>query len=237
MHQFEVYPIIPLNVAGYDVSFTNASLWMVLTLLSVSLFFILGMRKKEQVPGRWQAMVELSYDFVAGMLKDTTGKDGRKFFPFIFTLFMFVLFANLLGMTPYSFTTTSHIIVTFALALAIFLGVTALGFIRHGLHFFKFFVPEGLPLWMAPLMVMIEVISYLARPVTLSVRLAANMMAGHTMLKVIASFILMLGWQFGWLPFAFLLLLTGLEIFVAALQAYIFTILVCVYLSDAIHMH
>ncbi|MCP5362126.1 MAG: F0F1 ATP synthase subunit A [Hyphomicrobiales bacterium] len=237
MQQFEVHAKVPLSIAGLDISYTNASLWMSLTVLAIMAFFGLGLRRRALVPGRFQALTELSYEFVAGMLKDTVGVQGRQYFPFVFTLFIFILGCNLLGMLPYSFTVTSHIIVTFALALTVFIGVTVIGFMRHGLHYLKLFVPEGLPMWMAPLMVFIEIISYLARPVTLSVRLAANMMAGHTMLKVLAGFVLAMGWTLGWIPMVFLVVLSGFEIFVAVLQAYIFTILVCVYLNDAVHLH
>ncbi|MCB2082057.1 MAG: F0F1 ATP synthase subunit A [Rickettsiales bacterium] len=237
MQQFEVHAKVPLSIECLDISYTNASLWMSLTVLAIMAFFGLGLRRRALVPGRFQALTELSYEFVAGMLKDTVGVQGRLNFPFVFTLFIFILGCNLLGMLPYSFTVTSHIIVTFALALTVFIGVTVIGFMRHGLHYLKLFVPEGLPMWMAPLMVFIEIISYLARPVTLSVRLAANMMAGHTMLKVLAGFVLAMGWTLGWIPMVFLVVLSGFEIFVAVLQAYIFTILVCVYLNDAVHLH
>lgn len=209
---------------------------MVITLGLVSAFMILGMRRSAIVPGRWQCAAELAYEFVAGLLRDTVGQEGRKYFPFVFTLFMFILFGNLLGMVPYSFTFTSHIIVTFALAFVIFIGVTVLGFAKHGMHFFSFFVPPGTPLPMYPLLIPIEVISYLSRPISLSVRLFANMLAGHTLLKVIAGFVAALGF-FGVLPLAFVVALTGLEILIAFLQAYVFTILTCLYINDALHLH
>lgn len=235
--QFEVTPIFHLpRLAGYDVSFTNSSLYMVIAVAAVVLFLSLGMRRAALVPGRFQSMAELSYEFVANMVRDNVGQEGMKYFPLIFSLFMFVLFANLLGMLPYSFTVTSHIIVTFVMAGLIFLGVTILAIYKHGLHFFGFFLPKGTPWWMAPMMVFIEFFAYLARPVSLSVRLAANMMAGHTMLKVIAGFIMVMG-IFGIAPFLLLIVLSGFEIFVAVLQAYIFTILTCIYLNDAIHLH
>lgn len=237
MHQFEVHPIVGLQLGGVDISFTNASLFMLFAFLSITLFLGVGMRRKALVPGRWQSMSEATYEFVANMLKDNVGAEGKKYFPFIFSVFMFVLTCNLLGMLPYSFTVTSHIIVTFAIAIVIFLGVTVIGFMRHGTHYFKIFLPDGVPWWMAPLMVFIELMAYLARPITLSVRLAANMMAGHTMLKVIAGFVTGLGLLLGWLPMALLIVLVGFEIFVAVLQAYIFTVLTCVYLNDAVHMH
>lgn len=237
LHQFEVYPLVDLHFGRVDISFTNASLFMVLAFSAVVIFIMGGMRRAAVVPGRWQSLSELSYEFVASMLRDNVGSAGRGYFPFVFSLFMFILACNLLGMVPYSFTVTSHIIVTFAFAFLVFIGVTVIGFARHGLHYFHMFLPDGTPWWMAPIMVFIEIVSYLARPVSLSVRLAANMMAGHTMLKVLASFVIGLGWALGWLPFALLTVLVGFEIFVAILQAYIFAILVCVYLNDAIHMH
>ncbi len=238
--QFDVKKLVPIEVAGYDLSFTNASLFMVIAVLCVSLFMSLGMRKRALVPGRFQSMVEMVYGFVADMISENAGKEGLKFFPIIFSLFIFVLFCNLLGMVPFSFTVTSHIIVTFAFAAFVFVGVTCVGFWKHGLHFLHFFVPQGLPggiggLLLKVFMIIIEFFSYLARPVSLSIRLAANMMAGHTLMKIMASFVgvgLM-----GVFPFAFLLIFTGFEIFVACLQAYIFALLCSVYLNDALHMH
>ncbi len=236
LHQFEIHPIIPIQLGGADVSFTNSSLFMVISLVLISGFMILGMRRGAIVPGRWQCATEMAYEFIANMLRDTVGQEGRKYCPFVFTLFMFVLFGNLLGMVPYSFTFTSHIVVTFALAAIIFVGVTVLGFVKHGFHFFSFFVPPGTPLPMYPLLIPIEVISYLSRPISLSVRLFANMLAGHTLLKVIAGFVWALG-VFGVLPLAFVVALTGLEILIACLQAYVFTILTCLYINDALHLH
>ncbi|MBT5666468.1 MAG: F0F1 ATP synthase subunit A [Rhodospirillaceae bacterium] len=236
LQQFEIKPIIPIELGGADVSFTNSSLFMVISLVAISAFMILGMRRGAIVPGRWQCATEMAYEFIANMLRDTVGQEGRKYFPFVFTVFMFVLFGNLLGMVPYSFTFTSHIVVTFALAFIIFVGVTILGFVKHGLHFFSFFVPPGTPLPMYPLLIPIEVISYLSRPISLSVRLFANMLAGHTLLKVIAGFVWALG-VFGVLPLAFVVALTGLEILIACLQAYVFTILTCLYINDALHLH
>jgi F-type H+-transporting ATPase subunit a len=182
-------------------------------------------------------VAELAYEFVANMVRENVGTAGQAYFPFIFTLFMFVLASNMLGMVPYSFTVTSHIIVTFALATVVFLGVTVIGFIKHGAGFLKFFVPSGVPVALLPLLVVIEVISYLTRPVSLSVRLFANMMAGHTMLKVFAGFVIGLGVIGGWAPLAFMVAFTGLELLVAFLQAYVFAILTCIYLNDALHMH
>jgi len=236
--QFEVKKIVDLHIGHYDISFTNASLYMGIAVMAIALFIALGMRRGALVPGRFQSMVEMSYEFIANLVEDNIGHEGMQYFPLIFSLFMFVLFCNLLGMTPYSFTVTSHIIVTFALAAFIFIGVTLIAMIKHGpVAFLGSFLPAGTPLWMAPMMYFIELFSYLARPVSLSVRLAANMMAGHTMLKVIAGFVIMLGFLGGWAPFALLIVLSGFEIFVAVLQAYIFTVLTCVYLNQALHLH
>lgn len=239
LEQFTIKTLIPLpHLAGFNIDFTNSSLFMALTVVAASVFLLAGMRRKALVPGRWQSMVEMTYEFIAGTVRDNVGQEGRPYFPFIFTLFMFILLCNLLGMIPYSFTVTSHIIVTFALALLIFIGCTLIAIIKHGpAKFAAFFLPHGTPWWMAPMMYFIELFSYLARPVSLSVRLAANMMAGHTMLKVIAGFAIMLGVLGGWVPTVLLVALTGFEIGIAILQAYIFTVLTCVYLNDALHLH
>ncbi len=235
--QFEINNIIPITIGGYDISFTNSALFMALTVLAVMFFMIAGMRKGALVPGRWQLSVELCYEFVANMLHDTAGRDARKYFPFIFSLFMFILFANLIGMFPYfGFTFTSHIAVTFAMAAFVFIGVTLIGLFRHGLKFFNLFLPHGTPWWLLWLIIPIEVISYLSRPISLSVRLFANMVAGHTMLKVFGGFVVTLGF-FGFAPFMFIVALTALELLVACLQAYVFTILTCMYLNDALHLH
>ena len=234
--QFEIKTLVPLEFGGIDASFTNSSLFMVATVVVVSLFLILAMRRAALVPGRWQSMAELSYVFVANVMKDTVGSEGRKYFPFIFTVFMFILFGNLLGMLPYSFTFTSHIIVTFTIAAVIFVGVTMIALAKHKMHFFSFFMPPGVPMLLAPLLVPIEIISYLSRPISLSVRLFANMLAGHTLLKVFAGFIVSLG-VFGIAPWAFVVALTGLEIVIAFLQAFVFTMLTCLYLNDALHLH
>jgi len=237
MHQFEIKRIFELELFGVDASFTNSALFMVIAACLITLFTVLAMRRGSLVPTRLQSVAELSYVFVANMVRDNVGTDGMKYFPFVFTLFMFVLVLNMLGMIPYTFTVTSHIIVTFALAAFIFLGVTLIGFWKHGVKFLKFFVPEGVPFVMLPLLVVIEVISYLTRPLSLSVRLFANMMAGHTMLKVFGSFVVALGFLGGWAALAFMVAFTGLEILVAFLQAYVFAILTCIYLNDALHMH
>jgi F-type H+-transporting ATPase subunit a len=240
MHQFEIQRYVPLDIGGIDASFTNSSLFMVLAVGLISGFLIFSIRGRALVPGRAQSIAELSYEFVAGMVRDNVGPDGMKYFPFIFTLFAFVLVLNMLGMLPlghYSFTVTSHIIITFALAAVVFIGVTVIGFAKHGVGFLKFFVPSGVPAVLLPLLVVIEVISYLTRPISLSVRLFANMMAGHTMLKVFAAFVVGLGVFGGWAPLAFMIPFTGLEILVAFLQAYVFAILSCIYLHDALYMH
>ena len=202
LHQFVIQPLVPIHIGNVDLSFTNSSLFMVVAATLVTLFLTLGMRGENLVPGRFQSMAEMSYEFVAGMVRDNVGSAGRKYFPFVFTLFMFVLFGNLLGLLPYSFTFTSHIAVTAALALVVIVGVTVVGFAKHGLHFLSFFVPKGVPAALLPLMIPIEVISYLSRPVSLSIRLFANMMAGHTMLKVFAGFVVLLGFLGGWAPLA-----------------------------------
>jgi len=234
--QFEIKTLIPLEVGDINVSFTNSSVFMVATVLAISLFLVMGMRRSALVPGRWQSMVELSYIFIANLIKDTVGSEGRPYFPFIFTVFMFVLFGNLFGMLPYTFTFTSHIVVTFTMALFVFLGVTLIAIAKHKMRFFTFFMPPGVPMYMAPILIPIEIISYLSRPISLSVRLFANMLAGHTLMKVFAGFIFALG-MFGIAPWAFIVALTGLEVVIAFLQAYVFTILTCLYLNDALHLH
>ena len=236
LEQFEIKPLAELSVAGVDVSFTNSALWMVIAAVLVTGFMTLSMRRGALVPGRWQGAAEVMYEFVANMLKDNVGTAGRKYFPFVFTLFMFVLFGNLLGMIPHSFTFTSHIAVTFAMALVIFIGVTIIGFVRHGTHYFRMFFPEGAPIATAFILIPIEVISYFSRPFSLAIRLFANMTVGHIMLKVIGGFVGLIG-IFGVLPFALLTGITVLEFGIAALQAYVYSILTCIYLHDAIHMH
>ena len=234
--QFEIQRWISIEPFGVDLSFTNSALFMTIAVVLAIGFLMLGTRRHALVPGRWQSVAELSYEFIANMIRDNVGQDGRKYFPFIFTLFMFVFFGNMLGMVPYSFTYTSHIIVTFALALVVFVGVTTIGFMKHGIRFLGFLMPAGIPVFMAPLIIPIEILSYFTRPVSLALRLFANMTAGHTMLKVFASFVFGLG-VFGIVPLALVTALTGLEFIIAFLQAYVFTILTCVYLNDALHMH
>jgi F-type H+-transporting ATPase subunit a len=236
--QFQIHPLGgPIHIGGLDVSFTNSSLWMVIVVAAVTAFMLLGTRKQAIVPGRWQSLCEGMYDFVSNMLKDNVGNEGRRFFPFVFTLFMFILFANVLGLLPGAFTVTSHIIVTFGMAAFIFLMVTIVGLVRHGFRFFSYFAPEGAPMWLMPVMIPIEIISYLIRPMTLSIRLFANMVAGHVMLAVLGGFAFALGVWAGWLPVAVVSLLFGLELLIACLQAYVFTVLTCIYLHDAIHLH
>ena len=236
LSQFEIRRLVPIEIGGYDLSFTNSSAYMVLAAGLITVLFTASMGARAMVPGRLQSLQEMAYEFIAGMLRDSVGSEGRAYFPFVFTLFMFILFCNLLGMVPYSFTVTSHIIVTFALAIVVFVGVTAIGLVRHGLHFLAFFVPKGVPWWILPLLVPIEVMSYFIRPMTLSVRLFANMLAGHMMLKVFGGFVVALGIVGGWAPLAFIVALTGLEVLIAVLQAYVFTVLTCLYLNDAIHL-
>ena len=240
LHQFQITPIVPITVAGADLSFTNSALWMAIAVGLAYLLIMAGTRQHAMVPGRLQSVVELMYEFVAGILRDATGKEGMRFFPIVFTIFVFILMGNMLGMVPGSFTFTSHIIVTFAMAIAVWVGVTVIGFWYHGARFLTFFVPHGAPKALLPLLVPIEIMSYCVRPISLSVRLFCNMMAGHTMMKVFAGFIISLAGYYvvpGIAPLAVTVALTGFEFAVAFLQAYIFTVLTCIYLNDAIHMH
>ncbi|HEX9489390.1 MAG TPA: F0F1 ATP synthase subunit A [Stellaceae bacterium] len=237
LEQFEIQRLIPFHIGNLDASFTNSALWMVIAVLLSALLMTLAVNRRALVPSRWQSLAEISYEFVAGMVRDNVGDEGKQYFPFVFSLFMFILFCNLLGLIPYSFTPTSHIAVTFAMAAVVFIGVTVIGIARHGFHFLSFFIPSGVPKALLPLLVVIEVISYFVRPVSLSVRLFANMLAGHTMLKVFAGFVVALGVLGGWAPLAFVVALTGLETLIAFLQAYVFAILTCLYLNDAIHLH
>ncbi len=236
MHQFEINRLAEFQLFGLDASFTNSSLFMMIGSTLIVGFLALATNGRSLVPSRMQSVAELSYEFVANMVRENVGLAGMKYFPFVFTLFTYILVMNLLGLIPYSFTVTSHIIITFALAALVFVLVTAIGFARHGLGYLKLFVPEGVPLWLMPLIVPIELISYLIRPISLSVRLFANMMAGHTMLKVFAGFVVSLG-VFGFAPLLFTIAFTGLEFIVAFLQAFIFAILTCIYLNDAVNMH
>ncbi len=236
VEQFKIEPLIPLEIGGVNISFTNSSAYMVATVVLATLFLTLSVKGRALVPGRWQSMAELLYEFVANMIRDNVGNEGRKYFPFIFSLFMFVLFGNMIGMVPYAFTYTSHIIVTFGLAIVIFIAVTIIGFTRHGAGYLRMFFPHGAPWPTAFILVPIELISYCSRPFSLAIRLFANMTVGHIILKVMGGFVVALG-VFGILPMAFLGGVTVLEFGIALLQAYVFTVLTCIYLHDAIHMH
>ncbi len=236
LEQFEIQTLIPIRLGNLDISFTNSSAFMVLAVVAVAILMILAVRPRASIPGRWQILAELSYEFIARLVSDNIGKDGKPYFSFIFTIFMFILFGNFLGMLPYSFTFTSHIAVTLSMALVIFVLVTIIAFFKHGIRFFSFFLPAGVPIFLAPLMIVIEVISYFTRPFSLSIRLFANMMAGHTLLKVVGGFVFPLG-ILGFVPLAGLVAITGLEFLIAFLQAYIFTILTCIYINDAINLH
>ncbi|TAH36056.1 MAG: F0F1 ATP synthase subunit A [Alphaproteobacteria bacterium] len=236
LHQFQIQEWIPFEIGGLSLPYTNSAFYMTTAVVLATLLMLMGSVRAQTIPGRTQSLAEMFYNFIYGMVRDAAGDEGKAYFPFVFTLFAFILFGNLLGMTPYAFTFTSHIIVTFALALTVFLFVTLIGFYRHGTHFLSLFAPPGVPLLLAPLIIPIEIFSYLARPISLSVRLFANMLAGHIVLKVIAAFITMMG-LFGALLLPFSIGFVGFEIFVAFLQAYIFSVLTCVYLHDAVHLH
>ena len=241
IHQFQIQKWIPLEFGGYDVSFTNSSAFMLATVAGASALLYFSTAGRNLTPGRLQSVSEMAYEFVANTLKDSAGTSGMKFFPLVFSLFMFVLTANLLGMFPYFFTVTSHLIVTVALALLVMSVVVLYGFYKHGFGFLKLFVPSGVPGVLVPLVVIIEIISFLSRPISLSIRLFANMLAGHITLKVFAGFVVTLsglgalGIGGAILPLMMTIALTGLEFLVAFLQAYVFTVLTCMYLNDAIH--
>ena len=237
LDQFEINPLVNFEVGGFNLAFTNSSVSMVITVLFITLFLTLTVNPRSIVPSRMQLISELCYNFIAQLLNDTVGDQGKRYFPFVFSIFMFVLIGNMVGMIPYQFTFTSHIIVTFALAAVVFIGVTILGFVNHGIRFFTFFYIPGVPFYMHPLLIPIEVISYLSRPISLSVRLFANMLAGHTLLKVFAGFVVSMPFFTGVLPLTFIVALTGLEILIAFLQAYVFAILTCLYINDAYHLH
>ncbi len=244
LHQFIIYPLVSINVSGGDVSFTNSSLFMFLAAICGLVLVIGGMRKRLLVPDRLQSAAEMSYEFVEGMVRGNAGHGGRPFVPFVFALFLFLLFGNLIGMIPYTFTFTSHLAVTASLAMVVFVMVTIVALVKHGLHFFSKFIPKGVPLALMPLMIPLEIISYFIRPISLSVRLFANIMAGHTMLKVFAGFIVMMagalglvGYLLGLLPFALVVILVGFEFFVAFIQAYVFALLTVIYIQDALEMH
>ncbi len=237
MAQFEIKKLIDLELFGYDVSFTNASLLMIIALAAITTFMVYAMSGRALVPSRLQSTAEMVYEYVAGIVRENLGEDGMRYFPWVFSLFIFILVLNLLGMIPGSFTVTSHIIVTFALAAMVWLVATGIGFARHGVGYLKLFVPDGVPWWLMPVIVPIELISYFIRPISHSVRLFANMMAGHTMLKVFAGFAVSLPIWAKIAPVGFMVAFTGLEFLVAFLQALIFTVLTCIYLNDAVNMH
>lgn len=239
--QFELATV--LGPIGHSVGFTNSNLYMLIAAGIILALMTYGMRARAVVPGRLQNMAEAAYEFIFGMVRDQVGDEGKRFFPFVFTLFMFVLVGNMLGLFPYAFTFTSHIAVTFGLAAIVFVLITVVALSIHGKKFFGYFFPEGAPLWLAPIIVPVEIVSYLSRPVSLSIRLFANMVAGHVMLKVFATFVVMLaglgavGPFLSAMPLALNIALVGFEVLVAFLQAYVFAILTCIYLHDAVHLH
>ena len=242
IHQFEIHNLVSLGqIGGHEIAVTNSAVYMAIIVASITLLLLGASSARALVPGRLQSIAELSYEFVADTIRSSAGTEGMKFFPFVFTIFMFVLFANIIGLIPYAFTVTSHIIITATLAILVFLTVTIYGFYRNGLRFLRLFVPSGIPVLILPMIVFIEILSYLSRPVSHSIRLFANMLAGHITLKVFAGFVTLLGaWGVvGWfgavIPLALVVALTALELLVAFLQAYVFAILTCIYLNDAIH--
>jgi F-type H+-transporting ATPase subunit a len=242
IHQFQIKNLLTFgHIGNAEIAFTNSALFMLIALGVVTLLMIGATSSRALVPGRMQSIAEMSYEFVANTLRSTAGSEGMKFFPLVFTLFMFILAMNLIGLIPYTFTVTSHIIITASLALLVFVTVLAYGFAKHGLHFFRLFVPSGIPIYILPLVTFIEVLSFLSRPISHSVRLFANMLAGHITLKVFAGFVVMLGslgflgWLGAILPLGLTVALTALELLVAFLQASVFAILTCIYLNDAIH--
>ncbi|HEV7305301.1 F0F1 ATP synthase subunit A [Ensifer sp.] len=242
IEQFEIKTLLPIaEIGGHQISFTNSAAYMVLTVAIASLFLILSTGRRGLVPNRAQSAAEILYEFAAKTLRDNAGEKGMRFFPLVFSLFMFILTANLIGMFPYAFTVTSHIAITFALAMLVFLTVTLYGLYRHGFSFLRLFMPSGVPLILAPIIIPIEVVSYLSRPVSHSVRLFAVMLAGHITLKVFAGFVVglsgfgALGILAAIMPLLMTVALTGLELLMALIQAYIFTMLTCMYLNDALH--
>ncbi len=241
LRQFELTPF--LGFFGQSIGFSQSNAFMLLALGLITLFVMAAAARGAMIPGRLQSLGEASYEFIQGMVTEQIGSEGKKYFPFVFAIFMFVLFGNLLGMLPYSFTFTSHIAVTLTLALIVFVTVTVIALMRHGMHFFSYFFPEGAPVWLAPIIIPVEVISYFSRVVSLSVRLFANMVAGHVMLKVFATFVVLLGSLGAVGPFVAVLplsvniALVGFEFLVAFLQAYVFAILTSIYLHDAVHLH
>jgi F-type H+-transporting ATPase subunit a len=236
LEQFEIHRIIPLEIAGVDISYTNSALLMTIVVIAITALIVLGMRSAALVPGRVQSVAEMLYEFVVDMVDTNAGHGARPYVPFVFTLFMFILFANLFGLIPWSFTVTSHIIVTFALAIIVFIGVTIIGIVRHGFGFLRLFVPHGVPAILLVLLVPIEILSYIIRPFTLAIRLFANMLAGHTMLAIFGAFAAAIG-VLAIAPIGINIALFGIEFLVAVLQAYVFAVLTCLYLHDALHLH
>ena len=237
IHQFQIKNLLTFgHIGGAEIAFTNSALYMLIALAVIVALTIGATTSRALVPGRLQSVAEMSYEFIADTLRSSAGSEGMKFFPLVFSLFMFILVVNMIGLIPYTFTVTSHIIITASLALLVFTIVIAYGFWKNGLHFFKLFAPSGIPIILMPLIILIEVMSFLSRPLSHSLRLFANMLAGHTMLKVFAGFTIMLG-VLGVAPIAINVALTGFEILVAFLQAYVFAVLTCIYLNDAIHLH
>ena len=242
IHQFQINNLFPIaRIGGVEIAFTNSTVFMLLSLAIILLFMLGGTSRRALVPGRLQSMAEVSYEFVSDTLRSTAGTEGMKFFPLVFSIFMFILVLNVIGIIPYTFSVTSHIIITVAFALLVFFTVIVYGFWKNGLRFLKLFVPSGIPIYILPLVTFIEVLSFLSRPVSHSVRLFANMLAGHITLKVFGGFVTMLGALgfLGWLgaviPLGLTVALTALELLVAFLQAYVFAILTCIYLNDDIH--
>jgi F-type H+-transporting ATPase subunit a len=243
IHQFQITKLFTIgHIGGQEIAFTNSSAYMFVSVAVISLLMIGGTAGRQTVPGRIQSMAELSYEFVATTIRSTAGSEGMKFFPLIFSLFMFICVSNLVGIIPFTFTISTHLVVTAALALLVFFTVVIYGFYKNGLKFFRIFVPSGIPIYILPLVMFIEILTFFLRPVSHSVRLFANMLAGHIALKVFAGFVAMLGvslgaigWVGGVLPLALTVALTALELLVAFLQAYVFAILTCIYLNDAIH--
>jgi F-type H+-transporting ATPase subunit a len=245
MEQFSIVRLRPLAVHGYDISFTNSSLWMLIALAGIAIFLFVGTAKPQVIPGRWQAAVEYFYDFIRKMVDDNVGPEGKRYVPLLFSIFIFVLACNLLGLIPWvgSFTPTSHIAVTLGLALLVFVTVCIVGFSRHGLHFFSLFWPKGTNIFLGAFVALIEFLSFLSRPFTLAIRLFANMTAGHVLLKVFGTFVVALG-SFGALPYVFGILplgvniaLSALEVLIAVVQAYVFALLASIYLNDAVNLH
>jgi F-type H+-transporting ATPase subunit a len=242
IEQFEIHNMMPIaKIGSAEFHLTNSAIFMLISVGLIVLLLLGTTAGRRLVPGRLQSLAELSYEFVAGTIRNTAGEEGMKFFPLVFSLFMFILVSNVVGLIPYSFTVSSHIVITAALSLLVFLTVIVYGFWKNGLGFFRLFVPHGIPIYILPLIVFIEVLSFLSRPISHSVRLFANMLAGHITLKVFAGFVTMLGglgaigWAGAVLPLGLTVALTALELLVAFLQAYVFTILTCIYLNDALH--